>query len=57
MTTVTNETLMMIIAILGLAGGIFSAFSGIRERLARVETDIKHIARALGVKHREDEEG
>lgn len=59
MATVTNETLLLILAIITNIVGVLWALSNIRvmvsERLTRVETHMIHIAQAVGVKIRKED--
>jgi len=50
---ITGEFLLVVIALLGLAGGVFSAFNKLGQRVAVIETHIFHIAKAVGVKSKD----
>lgn len=52
----TSQFMLLIIAILGLAGGCFAAFNNIGQRVTRIETHLEHIMHKLGVKERRDYE-
>jgi len=57
MLQITDQFLLVVIALLGLAGGVFSAFNKLGQRVAKIETHIFHISQALNVRpeHEEDE--
>lgn len=54
---ITGEFLLVVISLMGLAGGVFSAFNRLGQRVAIIETHLLHIIKAVGAhpsKEKED---